>query len=176
MNFYDVYTTLSYNPDMERPLNQICEYLGCRNTLEELKQALFKKPSRAQFGGAFPFDEETGRIYDALWKAADAENYSTATKIGRWIMKTICPPADDEGMGAYHMKPRSNYESREPEEVPQQQYEPTPKSETNYETPLHNDNDKWEIEDDADDIIVVDAKPKPSKNTVTKRTTNKKGD
>ena len=167
---------------MEQPLNSICEYLGCRNTLEDLKQALFKKPSRAQFGGAFPFNEETGKIYDVLWKAADAENYSTATKIGRWIMKTICPPADDEGMGAYHKKASSDYYRRDLEEAPQQQVKKydesapqTAQPEPSYEPPTNGDSaDRWEIEDDAEDIV-FEAKPKPS-NNVTKRKTNKKED
>ena len=115
MNFYDVYHTVVLNPELESSMVSICSYLNCQNRMEDVEKALWKKPSRAEAPGAFPFSEETGKIYDALWKAAKAENYSTAERIGRWVMKFICPPADDEGMNAYFMKGNRNViEDEEP--------------------------------------------------------------
>lgn len=113
MNFYDIYVTLARNPEAETHLKNICKYCQCKNTLEELKSALHKKPNRSQHRGAFPFDEETGKIYDTLWKAADAENYTTAGKIGRWLMKMVVPPSDDEGMNAFHRRFHENSYSQQ---------------------------------------------------------------
>ncbi|OHT09244.1 hypothetical protein TRFO_21885 [Tritrichomonas foetus] len=183
MNFYDVYTTLSINPETQPQLVKISEYLGCQNQLESMKEALFKKPNRAQFPGAFPFDEETGKIYDTLWKAADAENYTTAGKVGRWLMKLICPPADDEGMAAFHKKASNSVEPDLQPEPETANYAPNPYSSTsavgNTSAPeldvVQADNQKWEMSDDDDNVIVVEAKPKQQNNDVVKRS-NKKGD
>lgn len=190
MNFYDVYTTLSLNPDTQQILDKISDFLGCQNQLEPMKNALFKKPNRAQFPGAFPFDEETGKIYDTLWKAADAENYSTAGKIGRWFMKLICPPADDEGMSAFLKKPSQEMENpSEPESYPNSEYNQTNNSNmssesignTYTETKNESSDQKqstWEVSDDDDEnVIVIESGPKNknSANDIVKRS-NKKGD
>jgi hypothetical protein len=66
MNFYDVYTTLSLNPVATESMNAICQFLNCRNELEVVKQALWKKSPRIESPGAFAFDEQTGRIYDSI--------------------------------------------------------------------------------------------------------------
>lgn len=168
MNFYDVYTTLSRNPETSSSLDKISDYLKCPNTLETLKQALFKKPSRSQYGGAFPFDEETGKIYDTLWKAADAENYSAATRFGRWLMKTICPPADDEGMNAFYLRGDASDNVVVTHEASRDDDDYIVNDEVN-EQP----NEK---EDNEDDIIVVEEKPKQKADTIVQRKTNKKDD
>lgn len=157
MNFYDIYTTLNINPDSQHSVETICEYCKCLNQLESLKQALWKKPSRVQMPGAFPFDEETGKIYDALWKAAQAENYSTIGKVGRWMMKLICPPADDEGMGRFHAKYHEAPEDEtRPAPKPQtstSNYTPSAPSTTNTESvtqqpePEPSNEGEWQIEE-----------------------------
>lgn len=189
MNFYDVYTTLSINPETQQCLVKIADFLGCQNQLEPMKNALFKKPNRVQSPGAFPFDEETGKIYDTLWKAADAENYSTAGKIGRWFMKLICPPADDEGKAALLRKPEPE-QNHEPDSYSNQTYEqntnqPISSSELNgndYTEPQNTSTEtkqtSWEVSDDEDEnVIVIESGPKSknSSNDIIKRS-NKKGD
>jgi hypothetical protein len=104
MNFLDVYTTMNYIPEGIQALDTICTYLGCINERETLKRALWGHCSRVEHPGMFPFDEQTGRIYDSLWKAAAAENYSTAERIARWILQRVCPPADDEGPESFLRK------------------------------------------------------------------------
>lgn len=192
MNFYDVYTTLSLNPETQQTLNKISDFLGCQNQLEPMKNALFKKPNRVQFPGAFPFDEETGKIYDTLWKAADAENYSTAGKIGRWFMKLICPPADDEGMAALLKKPEQevvhdpeSYSNQSNNQDYNQNEKQTVTSEsfTNSYTETQNSSNEqkqntWEVsDDDEENVIVIESGPKnkSSSNDIIKRS-NKKGD
>lgn len=182
MNFYDVYTTLSLNPETQQTLDKIAEFLECPNQLEPMKQALFKKPNRSQFSGAFPFDEETGKIYDTLWKAADAENYSTVGKVGRWLMKLICPPADDEGMAAYHKKA-----SHEPEisNSPPHHTNSSPSTpdypehqETHYQTnEIQQDQpqETWEDDNNDEEVIIIPSVPKPKQSDIIKRS-NKKGD
>jgi len=183
MNFFDVFMTLQYNPNAEKPMISICEYLNCKNELETVKSALQKKPNRAQHIGAFPFDEETGRIYDALWKAADAENYTPAEKVGRWFMKMICPPADDEGMAGYHRKARKFPEEEEENTVPITNMKPVTKVNSTIETNLvepivENPKNNWDIDEvDNGEVVVVESKVKPNKtDDVHKRITNKKGD
>lgn len=186
MNFYDVYTTLSINPETQQILDKIADFLGCQNQLEPMKNALFKKPNRVQFPGAFPFDEETGKIYDTLWKAADAENYSTAGKIGRWFMKLICPPADDEGKDSFLKKPEP---VQEPESYSNQDYnqEDNQKISSEYNgsdytepqnAPTETKQSTWEVSDDGDEnVIVIESGPKSKNNStnIIKRS-NKKGD
>jgi hypothetical protein len=104
MNFCDIYLTMTYIPDGVKALNTICTFLGCANDRDTLKQALWGRCSRVEHPGMFPFDEETGRIYDSLWKAAAAENYSTPVRLARWFLRTICPPADDEGPESFMRK------------------------------------------------------------------------
>ena len=181
MNFYDVFITLQFNPNAEKPLLNICEYLNCENQIDSMKSALQKKPSRSLLLGAFPYDDDTGKIYDVLWKAADAENYTAAEKVGRWFMKMICPPADDEGMAAYHRKARNNNEDEEeikndpkpilPEEPKKISVGLPPKQE-NLEDPLLSK--KWDVEDNEPEIVVIDTK-KPKTDDIYKRNT-KKGD
>lgn len=182
MNFYDVYITLSHNPEAERAINSICSYCGCSNSLENLREALWKKPSRAQHMGAFPFDEETGKIYDVLWKAAAAENYSTAERIGRWIMKTLVPPADDEGMGTYgtagnrkrtQAAPAPRYEP-EPPRPRNHQEEPQHHQPPQDEEPKVEDEATREYEDENGTLIVIEEQPHREEG-VTRRT-NKKND
>ena len=195
MNFYDVYTTLSLNPEAEHAMNSICQYCNCQNELETLKRALWKKPNRSEVSGAFPFDEETGKIYDVLWKAAQTENYSTLGKIGRTLMKLVCPPADDEGMGRFHAKyhetPEDYYEPAKP--APKQ----SPQKSSNYSSTSNaqsmasnsreyqanesysqqqqqideNDNN-WQVDDDENEVVVAKSKEAG----VTKRGGNKKND
>ena len=149
--------TLTRNPEAETHMKSICKYCQCQNTLEELKSALHKKPNRAQHRGAFPFDEETGRIYDTLWKAADAENYTTAEKIGRWLMKIVVPPSDDEGMSAYHRKFHANAYSqqvsvdKDPVETPANVENPTSASHVSNVSNVSGQSSggKWVIADNS---------------------------
>ena len=184
MNFYDVYTTLSLNPEAEKAMTSICEYCGCMNQMETLKKALWKKPSRAQAPGAFPFDEETGKIYDVLWKAAQTENYGTFERIARGIMKVICPPAEDEGMGKFHAKyheapideydqprpaaPANSYSASSAAQPQNQQFSDVQQN----TTPVQEDADNnWEI--DEKDVVV--SRPKEEAG-ITKRGNSKKND
>jgi hypothetical protein len=167
MNFYDVYTTLSLNPIASDALTAICKHVGSRNELESLKRALWASPSRLDSPGAFPFDEETGRIYDSLWKAAAAENYSKVERFGRWLLKTICPPADDEGMAAYHRTARQN----------QVQEPPTRSEVIRDDGPLpigDEPAEEWHVSDDGDDkeIRIPTGKAAPT-DAVTRRSTKK---
>lgn len=155
MNFYDVYTTLSVNPSTQDQLQQICDLVQCQNSLEPLKQALWKRPSRAEHPGMFPFDEETGRIYDSLWKAAQAENYSALGRFGRWLMRTICPPADDEGMAAYHRKARQQPQQHYEEDV---SYGAADVRKEEVQAPVTNEGQGWEMSDDQENEIVVKSK------------------
>ena len=168
MNFYDVYTTLSVNPSTQKPLQEVCEFLKSPNSLEPLKKELWKWPARSESPGMYPFDEETGRIYDALWKAAQAENYSALTRFGRWLMKTICPPADDEGMAAYHRRAKMN----SPVETEEDHYQPEPVQVQDVNPP--EVNEAWDISDDEHEEVVVAPKKTPPREEVTKR--SKKGD
>lgn len=179
MNFYDIYTTLSLNPEAERSLNSICQYIGAENELESVKTALWNKPNRAQHSGAFPFDEETGKIYDALWKAADAEHFTLAGRFGRWLMKTICPPADDEGMGFYHKTAKHDGEDEEPDQVTEQKPETDNHINTDGETkietqPPHDSNWQMSGSDEEENVIVIESKPQHKEEQVVKR--SKKGD
>jgi len=166
-------------------MNSICEYCGCINQLDALKKALWKKPSRVELPGAFPFDEETGKIYDVLWKAAQTENYGTAEKIGRFLMRLICPPAEDEGMGKFHARyhdapedpdaapskptPQKSY-SKAPAEPAYRHDEPT-KSVGAEPAAKEENEDDWEVDDEP--TIVAVSKPK---NEVTRRGGDKKKD
>ena len=174
------------NPETQPAISTICGFLGCSNDLDSVKEALFKKPSRNQHPGAFPFDEETGKIYDTLWKAADAEHYTTAGKVGRWLMKLICPPADDEGMAAFHKKAAPSGDDRY-ENYAQQQQENASNNAYNdvsYSNKTNADVDEEEIHpqqqieienDNEETVIVVQAAPKAKKEEVVKRS-HKKGD
>jgi hypothetical protein len=167
MNFYDVYTTLSLNPVAAEPLQAICTAVGSQNELESLKKALWKSPSRVDSPGAFPFDEQTGRIYDSLWKAAAAENYSKVERFGRWLLKTICPPADDEGMAAYH---RTAHQT--PVEAGLVE-----KGISRNEGPLPTEEEpskQWEVSDDGEDkeIEIPNVRGQQTE-TVTRRSTKK---
>lgn len=183
MNFYDIYTTLSLNPDAQPSMEKICEYCNCLNQLESLKQALWKKPNRVTNPGAFPFNEETGKIYDALWKAADAENYSTLGKVGRWMMKLIVPPADDEGMGRFHAKyhdtPNDEYHAPAkpaPQPTsPSKQATYTPSQPVVNEEPVvaaPREENEWKLEDEDKSTPQVTYK----QSDVARRATSKKDD
>ena len=174
MNFYDVYTTLSLNPSTQTQLQQICDFVQSPNSLDSLKKALWKRPSRAEHPGMFPFDEETGRIYDSLWKAAQAENYSMMGRLGRWLMSAICPPADDEGMAAYHRKARSSPSvAEDPSRYDYQEPEPQPKKNVYDPEPVEQVAEGWQVSDDEKEIEVV-APRQPKGDEVVKR--SKKGD
>lgn len=169
MNFFDVFTTMSVNPATQKPLQDICQFIGVPVELETLKKALWKQPARHEHPGMFPFNEETGRIYDALWKAAQSENYSTMERIGRWLLKAICPPADDEGMAAFHRKAKATtpeYRAPEPEE-PVKQEIITPN-----ENPQNGGGD-WDVSDDEQNNIVIETKPHKNDDVVKR---SKKGD
>jgi hypothetical protein len=164
MNFFDVYTTLALNPTAAEPLAAICRFVACENAIEPLKRGLWRHPSRIDSPGAFPFDEATGRIYDSLWKAASAENYSRLERFGRWLMKTVCPPADDEGMAAYHRRPGA------PPDAPA----PPPRPPPARERPAPPDAPEWTVDDDGDDReIRVPSPALAPGDEVTRRSTKK---
>lgn len=168
MNFFDVFTTMKVNPATQKSLQDICQFVGSPVELESLKKALWKQPSRVEHSGMFPFNEETGRIYDALWKAAQSENYSTVERFGRWLLKAICPPADDEGMAAFQRKAKSTEYTRTEQPVVKQDL--IQQNETTQVTSQGN----WDISDDEHEQIVIE-KVKPKMNDdVVKR--SKKGD
>jgi hypothetical protein len=150
MNFYDVYTTLSLNPVATESLNTICQFLNCRNELELVKQALWQRPARLQSPGAFPFDDQTGRIYDSLWKAAAAENYSKLERFGRWLFRTVCPPADDEGMAAFHRKAKPTGPDEPPKPA---RREESPGDEPDLPRPLEAEEEVQNDEDLGKDIV-----------------------
>lgn len=187
MNFYDIYTTLTINPDegTQQAMTSICEYCGCLNQLEALKKALWKKPNRVENPGAFPFSEETGKIYDALWKAAQSENYGTAEKIGRFFMRLICPPAEDEGMGKFHARYHEAPEdpnAAPSKPTPQKSYSRAPETKPRNEEPIQsvgaepvqqdNNDDAWEVDDDSTTVVSVS---KPA-NDIVRRGGDKKKD
>ena len=184
-NYYDIYTTISLNPETQKPLNTICEFLQCPVQMEPLEKALWKKGNRIQNPGAFPFDDETGKIYDVLWKAAESENYSTLTRIGRWLVKSICPPASDEGMAAFHRK------AHDPEEDENEYPQPKPKpvqpkpevsvveeTKTNDEQTQENDSVLQPIEpiqdEDDENVIVIETRTTSSNDGAVRR--SKKND
>jgi hypothetical protein len=170
MNFYDVYGTLSLNPVASDAMEAICKHVGSKNELESLKRALWAAPSRVDSPGAFPFNEETGRIYDSLWKAAAAENYSKVERFGRWLFKTICPPADDEGMAAYHRTARQNQVQEPPK--PPARSEPI-----RDDGPLPTEDEpaeEWHVSDDGDDReIQIPTGRTGQTESVTRRSTKK---
>jgi len=51
MSYYDVYTTLSLGPSTPKPPQDVCDHVKCTNNLEDLKKALWKRPSRADHPG-----------------------------------------------------------------------------------------------------------------------------
>jgi hypothetical protein len=173
MNFYDIYTTISLNPECERSMRAICEYLKCKNELETVKKALWKSPSMVELRGAFPFDTETANIYCSLWKAASAENYSRAEKFGRWLLRTVCPPADDEGMAAFHRraKPALQPDNFEPE--PQKPVEVKSASASSGGGAVQPESE-WKMESDEDDhVIEIPSTKHNGADAVTKRSTKK---
>jgi hypothetical protein len=167
MTFYDVYSTLSLNPLAANALTSICTLLSCPNDLESVKKALWTKPCRTELAGAFPFDEETGRIYDSLWKAAATENYSIAGRFGRWLFRTICPPAEDEGPQALLRKPAPivTHEDSPPPVVQAPELEPEPE-------PEQEDGAEWRQAEEAEEPeveIEAPASKKPAEPAVTRR-------
>ena len=151
--------------------------------MDTLKKALWKKPSRVELPGAFPFDEETGKIYDVLWKAAQAENYGTAEKIGRFLMRMIVPPAEDEGMGKFHARYRESLDDPEytdTKPTPKKSFQsPSPskgKEETLENVSAEPENDiiednSWEVHDEP--VVVTISKPADN---VVRRGGDKKND
>ena len=188
-NYYDIYTTISLNPESQKPLQTICDFLQCPQQMEPLEKALWKKGSRIQNPGAFPFDNDTAKIYDVLWKAAESENYSTLTRIGRWLVKSICPPASDEGMAAFHRKAHDPEEDED--EQPKSQPNPVqtkPIAPIVEETNINNDSNKQireeddyvlhpvePIQDDDDTVIIIETRTDQSNNGAVRRP-NKKND
>ena len=184
-NYYDVYTTLMVaDEDTKLALEKICDFCKCPNDMETLKKALWKKPSRVENPGAFPFDENTGKIYDVLWRAAQKENYGTAEKIGRFLMKLICPPAEDEGMGRFHAKyheapidENETVQQKKPVKIDRYEAQPSNTHKSDDYTPQDPQNeakrDEWKVDDDEPQPVVISR----SSTEVSKRTTsNKKND
>jgi hypothetical protein len=170
MNFYDVYTTLTLVPDAAKALGSICTFLGCENELETVKKALWTKPARTAHSGAFPFDEETGRIYDSLWKAAAAENYSRAERFGRWLFRTICPPADDEGPESLTRKAKVTIPD---EDIPPPiESKPLPPRVAESEPFIDQEGPEWHISDGETEEHVLQV-PNANKAAVTHRSRKK---
>jgi hypothetical protein len=155
MNFYDVYTTMTYIPEGEKALTEICTFLQCQNERETLKQALWRSSSRAENPGIFPFDAETGRIYDSLWKAAATENYSPVQKVARWILKTLCPPADDEGPESFLRKARPVGQGDDEDRPPPR--------------PIVPERKDWEVSDEREETPVDVPAARPGAEPVKRR-------